>query len=369
MGLLSNDELIHGGPPAPIFDGAAQVLRQLFGVDIQQQHGWFSTMQVCEQAEEGLLLGFLAAAWGHIARLDSSMGGRATPVSPDTFRDALNSILESARHPKRLLDGRIVDAVSSEAAALRRVLLAGAEEAAGCVQGDVQVEMVVSTIQAALAKPGAVLVDYGVGLGRVLAGLSTATLFPNVEYIGVEEPIAPAVKKLARQLGAKTRLMSRSDFFSSKVTADVIMVVNTLHHIPFRDMGRQLSGLLKRLSPGGHLLVHDMGELREPEQRNVPWPLEDILVLFSAPSLRTNARSTASRKKHVPISNVLIEVTQADNIETALEANVRAAWEHKKRRVLEDLAALYAARDPSREVELQHALIINANLDLNRPGP
>jgi pimeloyl-ACP methyl ester carboxylesterase len=36
-------------------------------------------------------------------------------------------------------------------------------------------------------------------------------------------------------------------------------------------------------------------------------------------------------------------------------------------RTLEEIAALYEARDEARELELQYALIVNANLDLNQP--
>jgi hypothetical protein len=42
---------------------------------------------------------------------------------------------------------------------------------------------------------------------------------------------------------------------------------------------RQLATLLRALKPGGVLVIQEIGELREPEQVNVPWVIEDIIEL------------------------------------------------------------------------------------------
>jgi len=247
---------------------------------------------------------------------------------------------------------------------LRQVLLRGEEDVAGCRQGDQQVEMVVSTVQALLARPNAVLVDYGAGLGRVLAGLAEASRFQTAEYVAVDEPVPPEVMALAGSTGASSRSVSRSDFLQNPLPADVIMVVNTLHHIPFADIPGQLERLLRSLKPGGVVLVHEMGELREPEQRNVPWRSEDLHLLFAGGAFAINARSTVSRSG-IPLAHVLVELLDATRCHEALNENVRRVWMQMKTRTLDDIRALYEARQEDRHVALQHALIINANLDLN----
>jgi ubiquinone/menaquinone biosynthesis C-methylase UbiE len=158
--------------------------------------------------------------------------------------------------------------------------------------------------------------------------------------------------------------VSRSDFLQNPLPADVIMVVNTLHHIPFADIPGQLERLLRSLKPGGVVLVHEMGELREPEQRNVPWRSEDLHLLFAGGAFAINARSTVSRSG-IPLAHVLVELLDATRCHEALNENVRRVWMQMKTRTLDDIRALYEARQEDRHVALQHALIINANLDLN----
>lgn len=356
------------GPPAPLFDGANDILRA-HGVDLGEvDPPVFSCDDAC-RAEWNVLAAFLQAAWAHLMRLARDDGGRSTPVAPREFEVRVNTILEGAGRTERLRAGKWITAGASAAEALRRVLLQGAEDMAGCTQGDVQVEMVASTVQDRLRVKGAVLVDYGAGLGRVLAGLATAPKLADTSIIAVEDATNATVRGIAKHVGA--RLTTRAAFLATPTKADVIMVVNTLHHIPLREVGVQFAGLLRALKIDGVLLVHDMAELREPEQRNVPWRMEDVLALFQLSGIDTNPRSTTSRGKKVPIWNLIVRVADASvlgpNLEPALAANAARVWQRMKDRTLERIAQLYDHRDENDEAELQHELITNANLDLNRP--
>jgi trans-aconitate methyltransferase len=286
-------------------------------------------------------------------------------MTAEEFEMRVNSVLAAERVKYRLVAGRWLPTGASDAEVLRQVLLRGEEDVAGCRQGDQQVEMVVSTVQALLARPNAVLVDYGAGLGRVLAGLAEASRFQTAEYVAVDEPVPPEVVALAGSAGASSRCVTRSEFLQTPLAADVIMVVNTLHHIPFADIPAQLERLLGCLKPGGVLLIHEMGELREPEQHNVPWRSEDLHLLFAGGAFSINARSTVSRSG-VPLAHVLVELVDAAKCREALNENVGRVWTQMKARTLDDIRALYEARREDEHVALQHALIINANLDLNR---
>jgi hypothetical protein len=71
----------------------------------------------------------------------------------------------------------------------------------------------------------------------------------------------------------------------------------------------------------------------------------------------------------VPLAHVLVEKGEsATGIRQALSANAKTVWKQMKRRTLNEIRELYAERDERRSVALQHALIVNANLDLNRPS-
>jgi hypothetical protein len=119
------------------------------------------------------------------------------------FAEEVNEILFDGNFELFFDESKIrwVVRVSSDAEALRRALLHDLADAAPCKQGDPQVEMVVSTVQSALARRDPVFVDYGAGLGRILAGFGTADLFRNATYVAVDEPVAEDVKALAATVG------------------------------------------------------------------------------------------------------------------------------------------------------------------------
>jgi hypothetical protein len=347
-----------------IYKRACAILREREGVDFEELYDGLDQVCVGGSAsfEGSTVLAIIAATFEALRRTPIA------PVSPGEFELRINQILEAEGIPYRLQDGAWRSLASTEAEVLRRILLRGDDEAAGCRQGDQQVEMVVSTIQARLASSGAVLVDYGAGLGRVLAGLAQAERFRSARYVAVDEPVPDSVRTLAGTTGASASFLGRIEYLAAPIAADVIMVVNTLHHIPFQELAAQLTVLFTALKPGGSVLVHEMGTLREPEQRNVPWRIEDLYALFHGPAFRLNPRSTVSRTG-VPLAHVLVQRGDDADLGEALKANIQTAWWRMKERTLQEVAELYESRDESRHGELQHALIVNANLDLNSPAP
>ncbi len=366
LGGIPNDQLLHGAP-ASVFDGADDVLRRVAGIELGEEGpGFYDVQTICREAPDDLLQAFLAASWAHLMRVEKWSGGRATPILANVFEKELNSILEQIDYELRLRAGQWISAGMTTGETIRRVLLAGEEELAPCQQGDIQVEMVASTVQERLSRSGSVLVDYGAGLGRVLAGLASAPKLASTTYVAVEEPINRTIKRLAR--AANAIAITRQRFLEGGMAADVILLVNTLHHVPFRDVPEQLNTLIQSLRQGGILVVHEMGELPAPEQRRVPWRLEDILLLFEASSLDKNPRSTVTRGKRIPLSNVIITPKTAVDLEETLLANTRRVWERMKSRTVESIDRLYNEGSEDRQEELHHELIINANLDLNKPG-
>lgn len=362
-GMTPTAELL-SGPPPDLFRASAQVLRAQRGQDV----GKPTRKRFFEEAEPPQIWALMEAipvAVNHEAQRTS---GRSVGYALSDLERHLNEILAEEDAGVRMREGRMVPTVSSDTEALRRVLLLDDEEVAGCRQGDPQVNMVASTVQERLGKPGQTLVDYGAGLGRVLAGLGTAHLFKQATYVAVDEPPPEVLGPVAATLGATAEIMGREQFLAGGTTADAIMVVNTLHHVPFDDIPRQFSRLFGMLALDGFLLVHEMGKLHDPEQRNVPWRIEDVQVLFGQGGFSVNSRTTQSRGKKIPLCNVIIKVNDKDGSEESLTRGTEMAWEQMKARTLDEIRELYSSRDPDRESELQHALIINANLDLNRPS-
>jgi hypothetical protein len=129
-----------------------------------------------------------------------------------------------------------------------------------------------------------------------------------------------------------------------------------------------MCALLGALKSDGVLVIQEIGELREPEQMNVPWQIEDIIELFAVPGCTSNPRSTTSRRSRTPLTHMLVHRGDVPPDATAFAAKVSAIWTQMKERTLDDIRGLYASQNPDDQRRLQHLLITNANLDLNKLG-
>jgi len=313
----------------------------------------------------------------HLALLEKqgmswNMGYTGPKMTASSFERRLNEILATnPDEPLRLQGGVWTTTGESEADRLLVALLNDRDDiVAGCKQGDVQQEMVASAVQSRL-RDGTTIVDYGAGLGRVGEGLSTASLFASSGYIAVDSPINPELEKLLSKLGSQAHALEREEFLQSETQAGVILMVNTLHHVPFDDLGRQFAALLNKLPPngGGELIVHEMGELPAPEKRRVAWHHDDVVRLLTLEDLHVNPRHTETSGKKIPLAHVIVTRQRKfrPDLQGRLEANARAVWQQMKDRVVGQLDQLLERADESELPALRRALITNANLDLNRP--
>ena len=114
-------------------------------------------------------------------------------------------------------------------------------------------------------------------------------------------------------------------------------------------------------------MVQEIGELRQPEQFNVPWRTEDVVELFQLPGCVPNPRSTTTRTQRLPLTHLLVHLEGTPPTQDVLLEKVRAIWRRMKARALDDLRELYASHNPDDEATLQQVLVTNANLDLNQP--
>jgi hypothetical protein len=356
----------HGPRIESFCEAAPRILRRSFGQELQADLSTVETFCLGAHAEE--VVGFLMAAAMYLHDLEAPLYIRLGAST--AFVEEVNNIVREDQFPLFLDWGERVrwqPRIESDLEALRRALLANPADVAECRQGDPQVEMVASTVQPILTRPDAVIVDYGAGLGRVLVGLGGAELFRNATYIAVDEPVEDDVRSMANSVGARFVARSRTDFLAMPDQADVIILMNTLHHIPLKELPRQLIVLIGALKPGGAIVIQEIGELREPEQVNVPWVIEDIIELFAIPGCTSNPRSTTTRGTKTPLTHMLVHKEGPGPTEAAVRERVRQLWTKMKRRAVDDLKRLYAAQDAEDQRRLHYVLIANANLDLNEP--
>lgn len=348
-------------------EAAPRILRREFGQEIDLNPS--RLREFCLEGEVFEVCGLLGGSAAYLRELEAVHFTQHGVFQE--FVGGVNEIVEDDGFPL-YLDGHEIrwrQRIETDLELLRRTLLANPADMAECRQGDPQVEMVVSTVQPLLTRPDPVIVDYGAGLGRVLVGFGGAERFRNATYIAVDEPVEEDVGSLASSIGATFVERTRTKFLEDPNQADVIILMNTLHHIPLADLPRQLAVLTRVLKPGGVLLIQEIGELREPEQVNVPWVIEDIIELFALPGCVTNPRSTTTRSTKTPLTHMLVQIEGQPPTEEALRDRVRTLWTKMKRRTLEDLKRLYGSRNAEDQRRLHYVLIANANLDLNEPPP
>lgn len=354
-----------GVPIESFSEAAPRILRRAFGQELTTNPSKLT--QFCLKAEAFELVGVLMSAASYVRDLESAAYARSGAL--DEFVDEVNEVVETDRFPLYLdvNELRWRQRIETDLALLRCALLANPADVAECRQGDPQVEMVVSTVQPLLTRPDPLIVDYGAGLGRVLVGFGGAARFQNATYVAVDEPVEDDVRSLATSIGATFVERKRTEFLDNPDQADVIIMMNTLHHIPLRELPSQLAILLRALKPGGVLVIQEIGELREPEQVNVPWVIEDIIELLAVPGCVTNPRSTTTRSSKTPLTHMIVHVEGQPPDEAVFRDRVRALWRKMKTRAIEDLKRLFASEDPEEQRRLHYVLIANANLDLNEP--
>lgn len=358
--------MFEGNPP-DMFDGAATMLRRV-GIEIDSS-GMDDVDDVIERSDDVLLGHFVWACAAHLRELEQSRFYATIAMDSARFTSAVNRLCEAQSCGFALsLDGGWKPTVESDAAALYRALIGSADDAADFRQGDVQLEMVVSSVQEMLSRQGAVLVDYGVGLGRLLHALRTADRFKHAEYVGVDEPIDASAKRAGSPFSGTVRFVTRTDYLVSPVRADVAILLNTLHHIPFADLGRQFGALLRSIEPEGVLVVHEMGKHGAPEAYNVPWRYEHIATLLDVDEVDFNGRTTTSRSG-VPLTHALVKLKGRRPDPDAIQGNAGKVWDRMKQDTLAEIRSLYASgtKTADAHLALQRAVIVNANLDLNRP--
>ncbi len=354
-----------GPQPIPEFhESLEKAFREHLGKELTKKYSYYGTDDLLQQMDSNDLIVAARVLSTILHSLDSNGNPHLRWENGAHFDGAINSIFENECVSIRMEKGAIKEAAENMITALRIALLEDTDDIADHKSGDVQEEMVSSTVQARLSKPGTILIDYGAGLGRVLRSLSTAQHFGHCRYVCVESPHTREIEEVANSAGAE--LLEREVYLASPIAADVIMMVNVLHHIPFADIPRQLNVLLNSLRPDGTIIIHEMGELRTPEKKNVPWLSVDITNLLQFNGIFVNPRSTTS-KSGVPISHTIISVQSVTDFTPSLITQTRSIWKQMKERVLKEIDSIYKCNDKSDQIRLQHLLIINANLDLNRP--
>ena len=102
-GTTSIHQLLAGGPPVGLFNGANDILATSIGINLKREKPQYWTVQdVCEKATTSLLINFILACCVHLSRVNS----RATSIEPLHLVKKINTIFEQHNIPIRLEKGK-----------------------------------------------------------------------------------------------------------------------------------------------------------------------------------------------------------------------------------------------------------------------
>ena len=118
-------------------------------------------------------------------------------------------------------------------------------------------QMPVRVIETLALAPGQVVADIGAGTGYFTVRLAKAAARPKVYAVDIEKSMVEYVQQRAAKEGLKNvfAVHSRADGASLPEPVDVVLIVDTYHHIPNRPA--YFRELRKSMKPSGRLAIID----------------------------------------------------------------------------------------------------------------
>lgn len=131
-----------------------------------------------------------------------------------------------------------------------------------------QWQMPEKVIAALALRPGQSIADIGAGTGYFSVRLAKSPAAPRVFAVDIEETMVAYTRQRAAKEGLKniTGVVAKADSANLPEPVDLILIVDTFHHIPARHAYFQ--SLLKSLKPNGRLAIIDWlpgGPMGPPE--------------------------------------------------------------------------------------------------------
>lgn len=321
------DSMMGYRPPPTFYQFIQHFLEKEEGIILKEK--FKSVHEICENGgvdDIRLMINF-GLRYVEYSWTNSNWAG----IQYDYYIENLNIILIKAKSDFQVTSNGIVSTLEKDVEDFYSLLIEE-EKPSDRAHGDIQVEKVVSTIQSIVTKES-LTIEYGAAAGRFYKVFKD--LKPHGDYLAIENDPETSLLELANSYGFQ--ILTRDEFFRSNKSASLIVILNTLHHIPFWDLAFQLKEILAHLEKNGMLLLHDMGRLPQPEWGRVGWMIEDVKKLFDGPNFEIKEQQTITNKSQIPIFNALVKVVNKQEIGKKIEENVSAVWDQMESRLLDQI--------------------------------
>jgi len=187
-----------------------------------------------------------------------------------------------------------------------------------------------------------VLVDYGCGLGRLIAGLILLDkkALADMTYVGVDKNLAylreaknEAVKTGLSETAKACLFMCPDDFTKQDIKLDYLFAVNSFHEMRLIELLELMKAIEDKTVVGGHIVIHEMKE-PEPEAGFVPWSQNDFEIVFKDTSFSFHYHAYETKIEHIPLFSV--DAVRTANNRTPFVCyvdNMLGVYDRKRREV------------------------------------
>lgn len=216
------------------------------------------------------------------------------------------------------------------------------------------------------------LIDYGVGEGRLIAGLNNLSdkTLQKMTYFGVDINYPSKAEVYSKNIGFSNKVndikfMTFNDFDDRKIKAKYIFVINVLHEIQLCELPKRLHSLCNSLENNGLIYINDFIELKEGEHDFVTWDYDDYLTIFDKKYFEIIGKFERSGKsgKYSLITLPIRKINDSIINETYFKNKCLEMYDSKKKRVSANIEKIETENKSYVDTKIfNYLLVLNWNI-------
>lgn len=219
------------------------------------------------------------------------------------------------------------------------------------------------------------LIDYGVGSGRLIAGLNNLSdkTLQKMTYFGVDINYPSEAEIYSKSIGFSNKVkdikfMTFDVLNDKKIKAKYIFVINVLHEIPLCELPKRLHLLCNSLENNGLIYINDFVELKEGEHNFVTWDYDDYLTIFDKEYFDIIGKFERSGKSgnYSLITLPIKKISDSIICGTYFKNKCFDMYDGKKKRVSANMEKIEIKKEKEDTATKQYSYLLELNRNIER---